>query len=250
MHQIEAITSESILASKVVQFMRDHCYECYFEVEGPGGRADIIGKSGRILHVVETKMSFNFKVIEQALNWRRYAHFVSVAVRKPKTRNSILYSWAMRDFVQLHGIGVITVKQGLGDCSIGFEIQPKLHRRVMDDRIHLFPEQMEWKQPGEVGGGYFTAFASTKKRLLEYIHRNPGCTMREIMENVPHHYSTDRSAKSSLHQYMVKGVIEGVRVEGSPAKYFIDEAEAMKGVGDNRPKGLDEYLERLTGDVE
>ena len=78
------IITEAELAAHVVRFMEDELYECYFEVEGPGGRADIIGASGPVRHVVEAKLNFNFAVVEQALAWRRYAHFVSVAVRKPR----------------------------------------------------------------------------------------------------------------------------------------------------------------------
>lgn len=231
--QNNGIKTESELAAVVSQFISEQCYECFFEVEGPGGRADIVGKSGPIIHVIETKLNFNFRVIEQALNWRRYAHFVSVAVVKPKTRNSILYNWVVRDLLKTHGLGVIVVSRGLrdmGDCRIDFEISPRLFRKVISDRVKLFPEQKEWKKPGEVGGGYYTAFGSTKKRLLEYISKNPGCTMKKIMAEVPHHYSTDRSAASSLHRYMSEGIIEGVIVDGKPARYFIDEEFQMRGV--------------------
>lgn len=237
--------TEAELAADVVQFMEDDLYECYFEVEGPGGRADIIGKAGPVLHVVEVKLNFNWSVLEQAVKWRPYAHYVSVAVRKPKKYTvGLINNHAVQQFLRYKGIGVITVNTGRPT----WKMQPTILRRAATDLIHLREEHKTWKRPGETGGGYYTAFASTKMRLLDYISKNPGCTMGEILAHIEYHYATERSARSSLHNYIMKGVIPGVRVEGgNPSRYFIDETVRYRGgIDKGKPRGLDGFIEDLT----
>lgn len=85
---------------------RLHCTEVYGEVRN----FDVLGIINNANVIVEMKMHLNFKVIEQAINAKRYAHYVYIAVPEPK-RQSSQHHFIYNEILKKHGIGVIYVSE-------------------------------------------------------------------------------------------------------------------------------------------
>jgi hypothetical protein len=73
--------SEAELAAQIVAWFADKPYEIFQEVQYGrcGPVADIVARSGRIIWVIEAKMTLGLSVLGQADSWRPYAHYVSIA---------------------------------------------------------------------------------------------------------------------------------------------------------------------------
>lgn len=97
---------------------------------------DVVGTVGRQDVIVEMKKQLNFKVIEQAVDAKRNAHYVFVAV--PETKGGI--SRIVRQFLTYHGVGLILVKEGPGGkryADIYTGLFAAFNRRTGDIRKHI-----------------------------------------------------------------------------------------------------------------
>jgi len=77
---------ETTLGPPVVQWLTEQQFEVYQEVEGPRGRADVVGVCGPLVVVVELKVALSWELLWQAHRWRETAHQVWVGV--PAAKNS------------------------------------------------------------------------------------------------------------------------------------------------------------------
>lgn len=77
------------------------------EVFGEVGTFDVVGFKGKYSIVVEMKKTLSLKVIEQAVNARKYSDYVFVAVPKPKKQYSLFTTQLLKE----KGIGLIFVEE-------------------------------------------------------------------------------------------------------------------------------------------
>jgi hypothetical protein len=87
-------------------------------------------------------------------------------------------------------------------------------------------------EPGTNRGGYFTEFRYTMRLVAEWVAAHPGCTVRDAMANVEHHYASDRGARQGLCVAIRGGLCEGVRLDGEAGPlrlYPVAEAERIGG---------------------
>lgn len=98
---------ESDLFEPVKQLLLETigCEKVYAEVL----HYDVVGTIGQHNIIVEMKKMLNFKVIEQAVEAKRHGHYVFIAVPHKKGG----FSRIVGDFLKYHGIGLITVKDGI-----------------------------------------------------------------------------------------------------------------------------------------
>lgn len=195
---MNGFASEQELARQVITWLQDQHWEVYQEVSTGlwGGRADIVAVQGHLSWVVETKRSLSLDLMAQAFDWIGRANFVSVAV--PLGRDSRSRAFATR---LLHERGI-----GLIECDVAGHVwhkPPRLCRKVARPIRDLLCEAHKTMAPaGSARGGYVTPFALTCRAVQDFVVVNPGCTMRELVDGIDHHYMRDSTARSCLNRWL------------------------------------------------
>lgn len=203
---------ESELADIIIKYFEDKGYISYKEVSicGVGGsaRADIYFvklENEKIIDsiVVETKMSFSSKVIEQADKWKsnKLSHRVYVCTPFPKKRNSFLIK-----ICKILGIGVIHVK----DYFIKEVVQPEC---IVPKKFPPLFEEQKNSIAGNDRSEYITKFKLTVEKLDRFMEDKENYIWNELIEKLDHHYSNDKSASGALSKLIKRGHIKGYRIE-------------------------------------
>lgn len=207
--------TEADVARPVAVLLADTGFEVYREVRSGYGeaRADLVGRRGVATHVVECKTRLSLDLIDQAAAWLGMANLVSVAVPEREDRYARHPSIVLRQL----GIGLIVVRHcGHEYASARQAEAPRWHRLDANRppvRDALHEAQREMGEAGTNHGGYYTAFRWTMREVATFVAAHPGCSVREAVEGVSHHYSTDASARQGIVFALGKGLIPGVRVE-------------------------------------
>lgn len=185
------------IAKHIIDYLRDFRWDIYQEVDGAGGRADIVARQGKLYWVIETKTMLSLQLLEQAHNWIGHAHLVSIGV--PVRRTGGISHFA-REICAQYGIGIFTVSFNSRDNSIAavHEAQKAALNRKPVMLPTLFDEQKTMCPAGSNRGGHFTSFKNTKRLMIEEVHRRPGITLKELVDSIKHHYATPSSARFSL----------------------------------------------------
>lgn len=195
---------ETELGPPVIDWLTERGWDVYQEVTGPSGRADIVATCGRLVCVVELKKSLGLDVLEQGSRWTRYAHLVWVGI--PYPRRSDAHGFACK-VAEWRGFGVLHI----GTDSVKEAKSAPLNRRPLDGlRGNLNPAQKTMAPAGTSRGGYWTPFKGTCQRLADYVGDNPGCSIRDAVEHIEHHYSSGSGARAHLTSLIEKGAVPGV----------------------------------------
>lgn len=199
----EKIT-EVELAKKVIKYLENLKWDIYQEVQmhRSGRCCDIVAAQNNIVWAIECKTSCGLKVIEQAYKWIGYANLVSVAV--PTT------GFMARKVCKTYGIGVLrTGKKRYGKCEelIRPHIFRKRHnhlKNVLNEKDRIFNEA------GSTSSAKWSPFKQTCAEVLRVVTINPGIKLKDLIEKIDHHYTSDSSAKQSLSHWIDKGLVKGV----------------------------------------
>lgn len=205
--------TEAQLAEAIVNYLEDYKWEVYQEVSYRGGsRCDIVATRGKIQWAIECKLSFGFPVLEQAYNWKRHCHYVSVAVPS-NTRTSF------GDMIcEKFSIGVLAVdERQVINPSKYFPIvyekkTPKLFRQAKG--LTLVEEQKHWAKAGSQSGcGYYTPFKKTIVNMINIVAKEAGIEYTELIKRSEHHYGSDSTARNCLRKFIGTSVIPELRLE-------------------------------------
>lgn len=230
--------AETDVARPVVAWLRDQHWDVHQEVAPGGGgsrRADVVAAQGRVLYVVEVKVTLSLELIEQAMGWLQSAHYVSVAVPYNVLHRS---GRGVLQFVcQHHGIGLLGVR-GIGDDRswggpfIDIHRSPRLRRRVTDGYLRkaLCEETRTLAEAGSNLNRYHTPFRQTCNTIAQVIGGSATpLTTRELVAAITHHYSSDASARSCLPSWLRAGKVPGVvPVPGQPERWAWDADAARR----------------------
>lgn len=203
---------ETDLAEKVVQWLRGDEWEVYQEVLCGGPVADIVAVKGRISWIVEVKTRFSLDLVAQADDWVRSgsARFVSIACPGPSDPHSRRAGLIQR-FLQERKIGMLHVGRFCRQViAPSFIRRGKRNRR--DIREHLYADQKS-SIAGSTSGGHWTPWKRTCQAAREHISANPGCTIKEVVTALDHHYATDRSARVCLLSQIRDGTFDGIETK-------------------------------------
>jgi hypothetical protein len=197
---------ESELADKIINYFESKGYITYKEVSmyGKGGdaRADIyfVKKvNDEIVDsvVVETKTSFSTKVIQQADRWKtsKLSHRVYVCVPAPK-RKDLKSRRFLFKVCKLLGIGVF---QYYTNQDFIFGIKESVESDVIKTKKYppLFEEQKD-SIAGNDKSEYVTKFKLTVVKLNEFMKDKESYVWKNLIEEIDHHYTNDKSAMSAL----------------------------------------------------
>lgn len=200
---------ESDIADAVVKWLTPE-WEIYPEVPLPivgCGTVDIVAikREPPILWFIETKTSMSKTLIQQGIRHFLFADRVSIAVPKSRVKtNRIERLTAINEKHREYGerLGLIYIDHCNGDCEeIIDSINTTPHFIGDHYREYLLnlPEKMkDYKKPGTVAGGVLTPFRDTCDQIAEYVTAHPGCTVKELITNIDHHYCSDKTARSAI----------------------------------------------------
>lgn len=193
--------TEVELAEKFINYLQDSG-EIYCEVE-TNGFIDIVVLNDDVLTSVEVKNVFNLKVIEQAVNNKKYTHYSYVAV--PNGKDIKFRCTICREF----GIGVILYNKKTG--HIHEYVKPKLNKPK--HKLKLL--DINKKAVAGCQHGRVTLFQNTINNIVDILNKNGGSMLIDmLLKEVTHHYCNDNTAKSSLKKWVRKGVISNFYFDG------------------------------------
>ena len=156
----------------------------------------------------------NFKVIEQAYNNKGYVHYSYIAV--PRTRDAYFKHRICADY----GIGILEFDSNNGYLwDIKEVVKPKFNRKARTKWFIPDPRMKKLKAGTPAAKGTITAFKLTTERIEKYVKKHPGCEIKDVFKNIEHHYRSLSSGRSSIMQYIDKGVIKTIRREGNQLYY-------------------------------
>lgn len=204
---------ETELAKIFVDYLS--CYDLYFEVDYHRC-IDIVAIDNNISMAYEVKTTFNFKVLEQAIANRRHFNYSYICV--PNFFDSSFQEKLCEDY----GIGLIMFSSDPRYEKFQLRAHPKInrHARIKDLKERL-SEINKKAIPGSKNGESekITAFGKTVESLCLYVRRNPGCTLKDTIENCSHHYSSNHAARACLSKWIRKGIIKDVSIENGRVLY-------------------------------
>lgn len=206
---------ETELAKYFIDYLS--CYDLYFEVDYYRS-VDVVAIAEKYSISVEVKTSFNFKVLEQAIENSKHFNYSYIAV--PRTNDMYFYIKLCEDY----GIGLLVYNDYINE--VRERIAPKLNRHC--NLIHLKKRLSERNKQSVAGSkngesDKITAFGVTKESAIRFVKRygKDGCTIDDLINGITHHYKTDKAAKTSLYNWIKTGVINDLRIENK--KIYLNE---------------------------
>lgn len=187
--------AETDIGAQMVKHLVADQWDVYQEVcLGRSNRAaDIVAIRGPAIMVVEAKSSLSLAVIEQAWMWKHYANYCAIVT--PKGPGDF-----QRRVLDSFGIGAFWLSKH-GEAVNGPHPFPAMNRRILPDlRASIRPEHKTHCMAGSQHGRY-TAFGATKRSLIAYVAAHNGCTVKDAVSAIKHHYGTDKSAIMALIQW-------------------------------------------------
>lgn len=193
--------TEAELALKFIEHFTNAGQEIYKEVEHGRGRIDFVSVLAPVRTAVEVKLGANLAVLDQAITNQLYCHYSYVAI--PWVRGVYKGSIFMRICMKF-GVGILVYESRHGSEEIIEYVAPVMHRKVLDLKLADYQKD----SIASTNGGYMTAYKVTVKNIAEYARRRPGCTLKEAMCAVPHHYSTAACGAASIRRGIERGWIK------------------------------------------
>lgn len=185
--------TEIELAKPVIAWLESYQWDVYQEVQYRGKIADIVAVQNNIVWIIETKLVSSLKVIEQALQWKPFGHYVSVGV-PPKSGQ-----WMFDRILELYGIGKLT-----SGFLVTESVPPKLNRKAFSKKILdvLTPEHKTFSVAGNAEGSRLTPFTRTCADIVKEVKMNPGITLKELIQKVKTHYATPATARVCITKWI------------------------------------------------
>jgi hypothetical protein len=210
---VKKTMSEADYAKLLINHCESKGYMCYKEVcaSGTGGsrRADcyfVKKAKGEIIEtfVVETKTTLNLKVIEQAYKWKGGANKVYIGIPKLKRKPVEARRFALLTCKKLN-VGVIEISNS--EVKILYEPEGI-------EKYKLPPLSIEQtkSQAGNANSEYHTTFKKTVSNIDQFMKNRTEYLFKNLIKNIDHHYSNNRSAEGCILNYIRKGIIKNYSI--------------------------------------
>lgn len=87
--------------------------------------------------------------------------------------------------------------------------------------LELLDEDMKRYAPGTTAAaGYSTAWRRTMDRCAAFVKQHPGCTVKEIIEQVDYHYASKSGARQGILLWLQKREDVDARHEGRCIRFY------------------------------
>ncbi len=198
---------ETELAKIVFTWLEKNGWDCYPEVHlsGSGRVADIIAIKKDIIWIIETKTSFGKAVLGQCWYHICLSPIDKVSCAVPHSSRNTSRVERLANYNGDHKSGcVIGLLEVKGDDVIETVVSSNNYSRMykVEERRGWYfnlPERLKTHcAPGSPAGGVLTPFKVTCEQIHDYVRKHRGCTIRELVEGITHHYSSDKSARSCI----------------------------------------------------
>lgn len=185
--------TEVELARHVIAWLEADGAEVWQEVMA-GDRADIVARKGPLVSVVETKCQTSFYLIAQGVRWLKKAHHVWIATPMRKFRYK--EQEVIESCCRYYGIGWLAFYNfEVGHYSNEYPIKcyPNLNRNADTQRItsRLCDEQKTFAEAGS-NGKFWTPFKGVVRDVQNFVDKNPGCLLREIVDGIESPYNRNK----------------------------------------------------------
>ena len=206
--------SEIDIAKCVVNYLTEMKWEVYQEVQTIyGPRADIVAVRNGVLWVIECKKNLSLALINQAYFWLKYSNYVSVV--------SATYPGNFANYVfKRDGIGYMIAKDKKSrynddNICLMMLIQPNLRRKSDTNKIKslLCEKQKTYALAGNSTCSYWSPFKQTCEIVCDYVRLNPGTTFKNMLQHIKTHYSSEKTAHSTLLHWIKTGVIKDIAIK-------------------------------------
>lgn len=208
----QIIKSEADAAALVVAYLEEMGLDVYQEVDLCGCVADIVAVRGKEVWIVEVKTSWSLDLLQQLDYHKGRGHanriFAAVPVCKGWHDRSRLF--------QRLGFGTISImvptEYGEGTKIKGMapRISPKRLQLCGTLKILDPGHKTHAKAGAPSAAGRWTPFRRTCDALVEVVKRKPGISMKEAVDGLAHHYSSDACARASLMKWAEAGSVKGI----------------------------------------
>lgn len=209
---------ETDLAQIFVKYF--DAFDLYFEVDYYRS-VDIVAISEKTFTAIEVKTTFNFKVLEQAIENSHHFNYSYIAV-------PAFIDWNIQGkLCEDYGLGLLFYYGKRGYNDVREVIHPKLNRHVKkDDLIKRLHECNKRSLPGSKSGDTtkITAFGVTVDNAVRYVERHPECSIKEMVEGIDHHYHSDMTARRNLYTWILRGVVKQIKL-GPDNKLILNKIE-------------------------
>lgn len=194
------MNKEAKLALIIRDYFNNKGYTTYGEVIHKSSRCDLIAKKDEEIIAVEVKMTFSFKLLQQAEYWldkSNYVYIVVPSVFRRKKRNFAI------KVAKKFGIGVFEINKS---GKIKLICDAKLNK--IKYNITLYKEQQQTISSNSCNN-YVTPFKLTVKKLNEFMEDKNKYVFKDLINEINHHYKSDKSAISALSKLIKDNVIDG-----------------------------------------
>lgn len=213
------IEQETELGAAAADWLTELGWEVYQEVqlERNGAVADLVAVRRRVVWALECKRSLSLKLLEQALEWRPLAHYVSIVVPLPR-REPKGYGFAA-EAMRLTGLGWLQV--GFARCPgegrrllVQEKVKPAVRRWVDSAKLlaGLHERHKTFARAGNARSKRWTPFQQTCEQLRALAAAEPGVLLSDCVRRVEHHYRSDVTARGTLARWLREGVVSGCHV--------------------------------------
>lgn len=204
--------TETQLALRVVKYLRRKGWEVYKEVINRENHVvDIYATKDNQTWAIEVKTTFGLRVMEQAEHWRRYAHFTSIAVPRPKDPKTRIFGYKV---AEAFGLGVLE----LTASKVISKRDPKANRRPS---IPELVEEQKAYEAGNSSGDYWTPYKRTIENLRVHAIQYPGMSLELAVQQIDHHYRSQRKAFTNMLYALKENKIPGVELQWRSKKAHI-----------------------------
>lgn len=214
------------LARKVIEWLIDQKWDVYQEVQpfAYGPIADIVAKQGKLIWVIESKVTLSLQVIGQAFHWTSFANYVSVAV--PSSRRGA--PGFTQHVLNIFGIGMLKISEQYFEREqyVREVVHPKLHRAIGNYLLDSLNDGHKiYAEAGNNEGKRWSPFKETCLQIYRYVRVNEGCTLKDVLNSVNHHYASTATARSCIPKWAEAGKIDRIKIvkEDGKWKFYTNE---------------------------
>jgi len=196
---------ESSLAESVVCWLKNEGWEVYKEVKPLklNEVADIVAVKDGKIWIVECKVSYGSKVLEQAYKWKKYVDYVSVATQRTYHQNIVLDF-----FLNEKGIGRFWVAPPANEAlSYGYVYLSKKPEENLTPNREIILKSLREEQKssiaGSLAGSVITPYKITIDQIKNLLLDKGALTIHEIVDSIKHHYANRQSAINTLSKRLI-----------------------------------------------
>jgi Holliday junction resolvase len=243
------IVKEVDVARAVVRWLEDRDWTVYQEVSLGYAEPtlDLVAKRGPVLWIVECKASMSLALLEQAARSIGFAHLVSVAapqLQPVRWRHRSPACHFVDRALEALGVGRFAARReavgydihrrgAIYEWSADLLVRPRLNRRIVKGFIanRLNEAQRTYAPAGNAEGRRWSPFRETCDKVKLYVEGHPGCTMKEVIDAVDHHYAKDATARSSMAHWIKAGKVDGVEIRLEGRRFALYPIGNRRGLG-------------------